>query len=200
MAESQSSKLKVRVRFPSPAPSEIPGPKQDPARDCRPQAGRAPGWPRTLARRAVCATRGMRHDGGMGSDRSRRRTRGRGRPGSRPEPATEPATTTTELVVPAAIDDVGSVGEPDTGEPSESPTERRRRIPGRRRRPAGENQDHSARDTGADRGLREIVGAGPSQLGVSGALRGRDVNRPTAEDLAAAERDVVIVRRHWRAD
>jgi hypothetical protein len=26
------------------------------------------------------------------------------------------------------------------------------------------------------------------------------VNRPTAEDLAAAERDVVIVRRHWRAD
>jgi hypothetical protein len=44
------------------------------------------------------------------------------------------------------------------------------------------------------------VGAGPSQLGVSGALRGRDVNRPTAEDLAAAERDVVIVRRHWRAD
>jgi hypothetical protein len=31
-------------------------------------------------------------------------------------------------------------------------------------------------------------------------LRGRDVNRPTDEDVAAAERDVVIVRRHWRAD
>jgi hypothetical protein len=102
--------------------------------------------------------------------------------------------------VPAAIDDVGSVPEPGAGEPAESPAERRRRIPGRRRRPAGENQDRSARDTNADRGLREIVGAGPSQLGVSGALRGRDVNRPTAEDLAAAERDVVIVRRHWRAD
>jgi hypothetical protein len=136
----------------------------------------------------------------MGSERSRRRTRGRGRPGSRPAPSTEPATTTTELVVPAAIDDVGSVPEPGAGESAESPTERRGRIPGRRRRPAGENQDRSARDTSADRGLREIVGAGPSQLGVSGALRGRDVNRPTAEDLAAAERDVVIVRRHWRAD
>jgi len=103
-------------------------------------------------------------------------------------------------VVPAAIDDVGSVPEPGAGGPAESPTERRRRIPGRRRQPAGENQERSARDTSGDRGLREIVGAGPSQLGVSGALRGRDVNRPTAEDLAAAERDVVIVRRHWRAD
>jgi hypothetical protein len=48
------------------------------------------------------------------------------------------------------------------------------------------------------RGLRNLVGAGPSQLGVSGALRGRDVNRPTEADLAEAERDVVIVRRHWK--
>jgi hypothetical protein len=37
-------------------------------------------------------------------------------------------------------------------------------------------------------------------LGVDGALRGRDVNRPTDDDLAAAERDVVIVRRHWKPD
>jgi hypothetical protein len=34
-------------------------------------------------------------------------------------------------------------------------------------------------------------------LGVSGALRGRDVNRPTDEDLAEAERDVAVVRRNW---
>ena len=73
-------------------------------------------------------------------------------------------------------------------------------MPARRRRTASDNQDRSGRDASADRGLREIVGAGPSQLGVSGALRGRDVKRPTADDLAAAERDVVIVRRHWRAD
>jgi hypothetical protein len=33
---------------------------------------------------------------------------------------------------------------------------------------------------------------------VSGALRGRDLNRPTDEDLAEAEETVVIVRRHWQ--
>jgi len=63
--------------------------------------------------------------------------------------------------------------------------------PGRRRR-------SDAGTDGNDRGLRDLVGAGPSQLGVSGALRGRDVNRPTEEDIAAAERDVVLVRRHWK--
>ncbi|MDT4981265.1 MAG: hypothetical protein QOG07_3144, partial [Pseudonocardiales bacterium] len=41
-------------------------------------------------------------------------------------------------------------------------------------------------------------GGGRSQLGVSGALRGRDVNRPTEDDIAEAERDVVIVRRNWK--
>jgi hypothetical protein len=49
-----------------------------------------------------------------------------------------------------------------------------------------------------DRALRELVGGGASQLGVSGALRGRDVNRPTEEDLAEAERTLVIVRRNWK--
>ena len=37
--------------------------------------------------------------------------------------------------------------------------------------------------------------SGPSKVGLSGALRARDVDRPTAEDLAEAERTVVIVRR-----
>jgi len=45
--------------------------------------------------------------------------------------------------------------------------------------------------------MYDIIGGGTSQLGVSGALRGRDVNRPTEDDLAEAERDVVIVRRNW---
>ena len=49
-----------------------------------------------------------------------------------------------------------------------------------------------------DRALREIVGGGSSQLGVSAAMRARDVNRPTEEDLAEAERDTVIIRRHWK--
>ena len=60
--------------------------------------------------------------------------------------------------------------------------------PARKRRPA--------RDPGTERGLRDLVGAGRSQIGVDGALRARDVNRPTEQDLADAERDVVIVRRN----
>jgi hypothetical protein len=48
-----------------------------------------------------------------------------------------------------------------------------------------------------ERGLRGIVGAGPSQVGVLGAMRARDAARPTAQEMAAAERDVVIVRRHY---
>lgn len=62
--------------------------------------------------------------------------------------------------------------------------------PARKRRPV--------RDAGTERGLRDLVGAGRSQLGVDGALRGRDVNRPTEQDLADAERDTVIVRRNWK--
>jgi hypothetical protein len=49
-----------------------------------------------------------------------------------------------------------------------------------------------------DRGLRELVGSGPSQVGVGRAMRARDVNRPDADELADAERDLVIVHRHWR--
>jgi hypothetical protein len=55
------------------------------------------------------------------------------------------------------------------------------------------------RDAG-ERGLRDLIGAGHSQVGVSGALRARDVNRPTADDLAEAEQELVIVRRNWRPD
>ena len=62
--------------------------------------------------------------------------------------------------------------------------------PARKRRPA--------RDAGSERGMRDLVGAGRSQIGVDGALRGRDVNRPTEQDLAEAERDIVIVRRNWK--
>ena len=66
----------------------------------------------------------------------------------------------------------------------------------RRRREGAHDRGRGARET-TDRGLRDLVGAGPSQLGVEGALRGRDVNRPSDEDIATAERDIVIVRRHW---
>ena len=64
---------------------------------------------------------------------------------------------------------------------------------------AAPRKKRAARDAGTDRGLRDLVGAGRSQLGVSGALRARDVNRPTEEDIAEAERTVTIVRRNWQA-
>jgi hypothetical protein len=48
-----------------------------------------------------------------------------------------------------------------------------------------------------ERGLRGLVGAGPSQVGVSGAMRARDAARPRPEDIAAAESDLVIVRRNY---
>ncbi|HEY2044818.1 MAG TPA: hypothetical protein VGH11_19235 [Jatrophihabitans sp.] len=52
------------------------------------------------------------------------------------------------------------------------------------------------RDT--DRGWRDLAGNTPSQVGVGGAMRARDVARPTAADLDEAERDTEIVRRQWR--
>jgi hypothetical protein len=49
----------------------------------------------------------------------------------------------------------------------------------------------------AERGLRGLVGSGASQVGPRAALRARDASRPTDDDLAAAERDLVIIRRNW---
>jgi len=50
----------------------------------------------------------------------------------------------------------------------------------------------------SERGLRDLVGGGPSQLGPTRAMRARDANRPTEADLAEAAEQVVIVRRHWK--
>ena len=88
----------------------------------------------------------------------------------------------------------GAAAQPTSGErpPAAEPahTDRATARPSARAKP-------KPRGNSADRGLRGLVGAGASQLGVSGALRGRDVNRPSEQDLAEAERDVVLVRRHW---
>ncbi|TCB91590.1 hypothetical protein E0H26_25210 [Micromonospora zingiberis] len=48
-----------------------------------------------------------------------------------------------------------------------------------------------------ERGLRGLVGSGSSQVSVTAAMRARDAARPTDEDLAAAEAEMVIVRRNW---
>jgi hypothetical protein len=50
----------------------------------------------------------------------------------------------------------------------------------------------------SERALRDLVGAGQSQVGVSRALRARDVNRPSEDDLAEAELELVVARRNWQ--
>ncbi|WP_373313924.1 hypothetical protein [Planosporangium flavigriseum] len=54
-----------------------------------------------------------------------------------------------------------------------------------------------ADDPHAERGLRGLVGGGSSQVSVDAALRARDAARPSAADFAAAEAELVIVRRGW---
>jgi hypothetical protein len=112
----------------------------------------------------------MNTDVGDGPPHRRRRRRA-----TRPQgaPSTTPTTAPAE---PEPAAPPGSTAAPDK--------------PARKRR--------APRPGGTERGLRDLVGAGRSQLGVSGALRARDVNRPDDEDLAAAERAVVIVRRNWK--
>jgi hypothetical protein len=67
-------------------------------------------------------------------------------------------------------------------------------------RPAGDDAvtpERAGDDQQTERGLRGLVGGGSSQVSVGAALRARDAARPTDADLAAAERDLVIVRRGW---
>ena len=66
-----------------------------------------------------------------------------------------------------------------------------------RRKPRRKSGDRQAR---GDDPRGDLAGTVRSQVGVSGALRARDVNRPTEEDLAAAEAQLVIVRRNWRPE
>ncbi|WP_320069306.1 hypothetical protein [Micromonospora sp. RTGN7] len=54
-----------------------------------------------------------------------------------------------------------------------------------------------AEDRDGERGLRNLVGPGSSQVGPLAAMRARDAARPTDEDLAEAEARVAIVRRNW---
>jgi hypothetical protein len=79
-----------------------------------------------------------------------------------------------------------------------APADRSEQAPAKPRKKAaarsGEGQ--SGRDT--DRGWRDLLGNTPSQVGVSGAMRARDVARPTPAELLAAEQDLLIVRRQWK--
>jgi hypothetical protein len=55
----------------------------------------------------------------------------------------------------------------------------------------------AAGDDQSERGLRGLVGSGSSQVSVGAALRARDAARPTDQQLAEADAELVIVRRNW---
>jgi hypothetical protein len=56
----------------------------------------------------------------------------------------------------------------------------------RRHEPAGGGAGTGSGTAAGTGALRGLVGAGPSQVGIVGALRARDVSRPTPEDVARA--------------
>ena len=45
-------------------------------------------------------------------------------------------------------------------------------------------------------GGHALAGGGPSQLGIDGSMRARDVSRPTEDEIASAEKTVQAVRRN----
>lgn len=91
--------------------------------------------------------------------------------------------------------DQGSAAAPAAGRPDRSAASGGQAKP--RRRAAGRGADGiPSKDT--DRSWRELLGNAPSQVGVSGAMRARDVARPGPDELAAAERELAIVRRQWK--
>jgi len=64
-------------------------------------------------------------------------------------------------------------------------------------------EDRSSRGRDRDqmeRQWRELAGAGRSQLSQGSALRARDADQPGPADLAEAEQDLVLHRRHWKPD
>ncbi len=62
----------------------------------------------------------------------------------------------------------------------------------------GRSQDNDAGHT--KDGLGGLVAAGPSKVGIDGAMRARDVAKPSAADLAEAEKELVIRHAAQRTD
>lgn len=50
----------------------------------------------------------------------------------------------------------------------------------------------------SERGLSGLTGPGSTQVDVVAAMQARDASRPSAEDLARAEAELVVLRRNWR--
>ncbi|MEO6956264.1 MAG: hypothetical protein ABI137_05915 [Antricoccus sp.] len=75
---------------------------------------------------------------------------------------------------------------------------RRRRVRGTKAR-SPQNPERLGDDLHEfDRGVRVLVTSGPSQLSKDTAMRVRDIDRPTAEDLEDAEQTTELIRRNWQ--
>jgi hypothetical protein len=74
--------------------------------------------------------------------------------------------------------------------------QRRRRTDPKPATPEPQRDNESRRRTG-DRGLRGLETVRSTQLSPVDAMRAREYGRPSPEDLAQAERDVVVVRRNY---
>jgi hypothetical protein len=116
----------------------------------------------------------------------RRRRRSAKRPVGSPRPAAADAVAADAVAADAVAVDVVAETTPEKRRPK--PEASREQSRGTNREP----------DREVDRNWRDLTGSAPSQVGVGGALRARDVARPDEADLASAEREVVIVRRQWQ--
>lgn len=63
--------------------------------------------------------------------------------------------------------------------------------------PTGGRRARPARDEAGERSLRALVTSRTTQVPPTTALRAREVELPTEEDLARAEAELVIVRRNY---
>ena len=163
---------------------------------------RAPGPPEPQSQADGGGKAGPLGDAGPADDsidgrphRTRRR-RNHGRAASRSGRGPRPVPPSDNDPPPATPrpDAAAQTEEPDHPVP-QPPTVRPTKV-----KPSGADanrRQRSGRDDHFERGLRGLVGAGPTQVNVSAALRARDASRPTAEDLAAAEAELTIVRRHY---
>jgi len=130
----------------------------------------------------------------------RRRRRAVWRAGAGISRADETTATTLAPDDSAADRPEGVIRPPEPTAPTEPTAAAQPKAPAEPKAPAGQPAVAAKRRRGdpSERGLRDLVGGGPSQLGPTRAMRARDANRPTEADLAEAAEQVVIVRRHWK--
>lgn len=130
-------------------------------------------------------------------------------PDAGPDPDTRSMTGTGPT---AAEDDAGTaLGDADPVSKADRRREKRRRSrtdranePARAEvtaapaQPDGAAAPRRLRRTGSDRAAQALEGNRATQVPSSEAMRARDWAAPTAEDLATAEAELVIVRRHYK--